>query len=246
MSRSRLSRAWSLVASVAVTLVACSSTPEQPILNQFFTASRLRDTTSLANFTTVAFEPNAQGIIIRFDITNVGAEQRQPLELRTLAKARAEAEMADTDFSKRKFAYQNENMEAIKRVLKAERENGRLAGKDAEVQAMWSKLVEDETAISRKVVDAKRKLASEKAIVDMSVNGTGAGKATDVSKYDGDLVSKDVSISAPVKLPGGQTAHKNLILTMQRAVLKATPEITGRWIITSIRDASGSPSPPRS
>jgi len=80
----------------------------------------------------------------------------------------------------------------------------------------------------------------------MSVNGTGAGKPTDVSKYDGELVSKAISISAPVRLPGGQTAQKNLIITMQRAVLKGTPEITGRWIITSISDASGSPSTPRS
>ena len=247
MSRSRLSLASSLaVVLAAVTLVGCSATPEQPILNQFFTASRLRDTTSLANFTTVAFEPNAQGIVIRFDITNVTAEQRKPLELRTLAKAHEEAEVADSDFSKRKFAYQSENIDAIKRVLKAERENGKLAGKDAEVQATWSKLVEDGAAISRKVVDAKRKLASEKAIVEMSVNGTGARKTTDVSKHDGALVSKDISISAPVKLPDGQTAQKNLIITMQRAVLEGTPEITGRWIITSIRDASGSPSTPRS
>jgi len=246
MFRSRLSLASTLVVSLAAVTLAACSTPEQPILNQFFTASRLRDTTSLANFTTVAFEPNVQGIIISFDITNVTAEQRKPLELRTLAKAHEEAEVADTDFSKRKFAYQNEHIDAIKRVLKAEREQGKVAGKDAEVQVAWSKLVEDGAAISRKVVDAKRKLASEKAIVDMSVNGTGAGKPTDVSKYDGELVSKAISISAPVRLPGGQTVQKNLIITMQRAVLKGTPEITGRWIITSISDASGSPSTPRS
>ena len=63
---------------------------------------------------------------------------------------------------------------------------------------------------------------------------------------DGELVSKDVSISAPVKLPNGQTAQKNLIVTMQRAVLKGDKDITGRWIITAIRDASGSASTPRS
>ena len=69
--------------------------PEQPILNQFFTASRLRDNTSLANFAMVAFEPNTQGIIISFDITNVTPEQRRPLGLRTLAKAHQDAEAED-------------------------------------------------------------------------------------------------------------------------------------------------------
>jgi hypothetical protein len=228
----------------AATLIGCSSTPEQPILNQFFTASRLRDNTSLANFTTVAFEPNAQGIVISFDITNVTPEQRRPLGLRALARAHQDAEAEDTDFSKRKFEYQTANIDAIKRVLKSEREHGRPAGKDAEVQATWSKLVEDGTAISKKVVDAKRKLAAEKAIADMSING--GPTHVDVAKYDGEMVSKDVSISAPVKQPNGQTAQKNLVMTMQRAVLKGDKDITGRWIITAIRDASGSASTPRS
>jgi hypothetical protein len=228
----------------AATLIGCASTPEQPILNQFFTASRLRDNTSLANFATVAFEPNAQGVIIRFDITNVTPEQRRPLGLRTLAKAHLDAEAADTDFSKRKFEYQTENLDAIKRVLKSERDNAKPAAKDAQVQVTWSKLVEDGAAISKKVVDAKRKLAAEKAVADMSVNG--GPTHVDVAKYDGELVSKDISISAPVKLPNGQTAQKNLVVTMQRAVLKGDKEITGRWIITAIRDASGSASTPRS
>jgi hypothetical protein len=228
----------------AATLIGCSSTPEQPILNQFFTASRLRDNTSLANFTMVAFEPNAQGIVISFDITNVTPEQRRPLDLRTLAKAHQDAEAEDTDFSKRKFEYQTANIDAIKRVLKSERENAKPGGKDAEVQATWSKLVEDGTAISKKVVDAKRKLAAEKAVADMSING--GPTHVDVAKYDGELVSKDVTMSAPVKLPSGQTERKNLVITMQRAVLKGDKEITGRWIITAIKDASGSASTPRS
>ena len=41
----------------AATLIGCSSTSEQPILNQFFTASRLRDNTTLAGFAVASFEP---------------------------------------------------------------------------------------------------------------------------------------------------------------------------------------------
>jgi hypothetical protein len=57
----------------------------------------------------------------------------------------------------------------------------------------------------------------------------------------GEFVSKDVSISAPVKLPSGQTARKDLVITMQRGA--------GHWIVTAITDAPpppGSPSTPRS
>ena len=46
--------------------------------------------------------------------------------------------------------------------------------------------------------------------------------------------------------PSGQTAQKNYVVTMQRAVLHADKELTGRWIITAIKDASGSPATPRS
>jgi len=150
----------------AATLVGCSWAPEEPILDQFFSASRLADRTSLANLTTVTFAPNQQGIVIAYDITTVTPEQRSPFG------------------------------------------------------------------------------TSEKTVVDLSING--GPTHIDVSKYDGDLLSKDVSISAAVKLPTGQTQRKNLIVTMQRAVLKADKEIVGNWIITGIRDAAGAASTPRS
>ena len=228
----------------AATLIGCSSTPEQPIINQFFTASRLRDNTTLAGFAAVAFEPGTQGTVTTFEITSVTPEQRRPLPLRTLAKAQDDARTADAEFTKRKDAYQVQNIDAIKRVLEAEREKRKLAPKDAEVQAVWSRFLEEGVAVSRKVGDARRKLASESTVVDMSING--GPTRVDIAKYDGEMITKEVSISAPVRLPSGQTAQKNLIVTMQRAVLNGDKDITGRWIITAMRDASGSASTPRS
>jgi hypothetical protein len=238
-----MSRSFAFLLAAA-TLAACSATPEQPILNQFFTASRLRDNTTLAAFSTVAFEPGTQGTVTTFDITNVTPEQRKPLTLRDLAKAQDEAKAADAEFTKRKETYQVENIDAIKRVLEAQRDKKKLAPKDAEVQAAWGKFLEEGVAVSRRVGDARRKLASESVVVDMSIN---AGPThIDVAKYDGDVITKEVSISAPVRLPNGQATQKNMIVTMQRAVLKGDKEIAGRWIITAIRDASGSASTPRS
>ena len=95
---------------IAATLTSCSSAGEAVLLSRFFAASRLRDHTSLQTFATVSFEPNVQGIITGFEITNVTPERQ-----------------------------------------------------------------------------------------------------------NGALMSKDVSISAPVQLPSGQTAQKNFIITMQRA-----------------------------
>src|SRR5262249_61393588 len=67
------------LALAAATLIGCSSTPEQPLLQQFFAASRLRDNTTLAGFAAAAFEPGTDGIITTFSITNVTPEQQKPL-----------------------------------------------------------------------------------------------------------------------------------------------------------------------
>jgi hypothetical protein len=245
MSRPRL-RAVSLVTASLTILgaVACSSAAEQPILKQFFTASRLRDNTTLASFSTVAFEPATQGIITSFTITNVAPEQRKPLTLKSIAQSQDAAKAEDAAFNKRKEEYANQNGEALQRIVKVGRD-GKLKGKDADVQAAWYKLLDEGVAISRKMTEARRSLAAQKGVVELSVSDSRNPVA--VTKYDGELVSKEVTIDAPVKLPSGQTAQKTLICTMQRGVLKGDKgEITGRWIVTGIRDASGSGATPRS
>lgn len=165
-----------LLAAVSLStlaVAACSGGSEQLILNQFFSASRLRDNTTLQSFARVAFEPGAQGTINSFVITAVTPEQRRPLNRRALAKAHDDAKAEDAELS---------------------------------------------------------------SIVELSVEDQ--RNTIDITKYDGDLVSKEVTIAAPVRLPDGGTAQKMLVVTMQRAVLKGDEEITGRWIITRIKDTT--------
>ena len=135
----RIARA--LVASLlAVAFTSCSSPGEEPLLSQFFAASRLRDRTALQDLASVSFEPNVQGVITSFEVTHVAS-----------------------------------------------------------------------------VVEA-----------------------------GGQSDSKDVSISAPVRLPDGQTLQKNFVVTMKRRRTAGDTNHWGGWMITAIKDASGSPSTPRS
>jgi hypothetical protein len=243
MHRPKLDPVAFIAASLTAFVVACSSASEQPILNQYFTASRLRDNTTLASFSTVAFEPAVQGTITSFKITNVTPEQRKPLALKSIAKTQDDVKAEDAAFTKRKEEYANQNGEALQRVVKAGRD-AKLKGKDAEVQATWYKLLDEGVTISRKMTDARRALAAQRTILDISVND--ARNPIDITKYDGEIVSKDVTIDAPVKLPSGQTVQKTLVVTMQRAVLTGDKTLTGRWVVTGIRDASGSGATPRS
>jgi hypothetical protein len=109
-----------------------------------------------------------------------------------------------------------------------------------------AKALEESTADDAGV--AKRKPATEGAVAELSING-GSSTPLDISKYEGEVVSKDVTIAAAVKSPTGDRLQKALLVTMQRAVLKGDKAITGRWIITAIKDAAlspGSPATPRS
>ena len=60
--------------AIAVTVGGCAA-PEQSILEQFFGASRLRDTTALQAVSTITFEPLQQGIVRTFEITDVTPER---------------------------------------------------------------------------------------------------------------------------------------------------------------------------
>ena len=234
----RFLRAVSLLAVVAPIVAGCSGATEQTLIGQFFNASRLRDNTSLDKVATVIFDPRTQGTVATFTVESIGPEQRRPLPLKSLAKAQEDAKAEDAAFTKRKEDYQSANLEAIQRVLKAERESTKLASRDAEVQTAWTKF-RDETAQSlKKMADIRHSLRTETQVVDRSIN---AGRtAIDVTKYEGELVSKDVSVSAPVRLPDGTTAQKTLVVTLQRATLRGDKEISGRWIVTGCKDAASS------
>ena len=162
--------AFAVLAVVTLSL-ACSGS-EQTIIGQFFSASRLRDNTSLDNIATVIFDPRTQGTVITFAVQNIAAEQRKPLQLKSLAQAQ-----------------------------------------------------DDPGALS------------ERQFVDRSLNG--GRSAIDVAKYDGEVISKDVTVSAPVRLPSGEMINRTIVVTLQRAVLrggKEAKDITGRWIVTKYRD----------
>ena len=130
---------------MAAALSACSSANanEENLVRQFFRASTLRDNMTLANFAVVAFDPKAEGTVNDFDVTAVSPEKTEPLRVIELSKTLTEAEAANKAFNEKKKTYQDANMEAIDRVLKAESAGRKLSGKDAQIQAEWTKWRDD-------------------------------------------------------------------------------------------------------
>ncbi len=234
MYRPRLSSmaVFALLVLAALT-VGCSSPPEDALLRQFFRASQLRDNGTLSNFAAATFDPRTDGVVTSFDIVSVGEERKMPLALQDLAKAHESARQADDEFNKRKKSYQDSNLDAIERVLKAEAAGRPATGKDAAVQAAWRKW-RDEASVSAKTVsEARNKLNADRPIAELSLQQ--GGQAVDVTAGAGEMVTKDVTINADVRAPSGETSQKQMVVSLQRAVMTlGGQERTGRWVITKI------------
>jgi hypothetical protein len=93
----------------------------------------------------------------------------------------------------------------------------------------------DRTAL-QKIATTSFDPAAHGIITSFDITGVVTGQAAG-------RVSKDVTISAPVKLPGGQTLQKDLVVTLERDG-SASGSAAERWIVTAIRDAPADLSPP--
>jgi hypothetical protein len=224
------------VLTAAALAAACGGAgEEQQILKKFFDASRMRDNVTLNNIAAVAFRPQEEGAVQSFSIESVAPETRKTLRIKELNAAFDAAKKEDEEFTRTKKEYQDKNIEAIDRVLKAERENKPLRGADAAVQQQWTKWREDTQHMSKKVSDARKAAADEQSIPSLSVYD--AREPVNVADFDGELVSKDVTITAKVRSPDGQVSDKTLVVTLERAEMKnaAGEARIGRWVVTAIK-----------
>jgi hypothetical protein len=225
---------------MAAALSACSSANanEENLVRQFFRASSLRDNMTLANFAVVAFDPKSEGTVNDFEVTAVSPEKTEPLRVIELSKALTEAEAANKAFNEKKKTYQDANMEAIDRVLKAESAGRKLSGKDAQIQAEWTKWRDDTGAEAKKVSSARAELSNARPLAELSLMPNAGAATPAVEEMDGTMVSKDITIAATVKGPDGASSQKNYVVTAQRAVVKGKDgDRQGRWIITAIKPA---------
>ena len=170
-----------------------------------------------------------------FTIAGTSDEQRRTLPIRELTAAVDKAKADDEEFAKRKKLYQDANFPALQRVVKAEQKKETVKGPDAEIQAAWTRWRDEQTQSSRRVSEARGKLATEQEQAVASLSSPGRDDV-DISKMDVEVVMKAVTVNAQVKTPDGQTVPKTLVFTLQRAVAKQGGQTTeGRWLIIGIQ-----------
>jgi hypothetical protein len=236
------SRTHSLVALVLVVVgvalfeIACSATPpEQQLLISFFRAARVRDNTTLGNISAVSFNPRTEGTVEDFEIVSVSPEQRRPVQIRALMDEEAKAREEEAAFSKKQSEFQTANREAIGRVARAESARQPVSGADAAVQASIIKWRSEQAQYSKRLSDVRTRLTRERNQAVSSLTPPGQPDV-DVSNMDVELVTKEVTVSAQVRTPDGQTTPRTLVFTFQRAVGNAGGQTrTGRWVISGLQ-----------
>ena len=222
------------ICALAGLVVGCAGGPEQATIRNYFTASRVNDTATLGNIAMVRFDRQEDGTVQSFSIESVN-ERGRALRMRELSQAVLDMTAAEDEFTERKKEYQDENFDAINRVLEAEREDGKVARGDVEVQEVWTTWRQETMGHAKAVSDAQAELSSETAVAELSMFDP--TNPIDVTEYDGDLISKDVTITARVRAPDDQEeVDQPMVVTMEQVHLTGPDgqQLEGRWVITGL------------
>ncbi len=216
-------------------LTACGGGGEEDqLVRAFFQASRFNDRSTVGNMSMVFFPPDENGIASSPSIDSMQEEQRVPLRMQELSEALVDARQAEEDFREEKKMYQDENEEAITRVIEAQRAEEDVAGADEEVQEMWNNLVDEERSHAQAVSDAT--VALNRAVQIANASVFDPSNPIDVTTLDGDVVTKDLTVTASVE-KDGSSSDRTMILTIQKAEIRGGGSdelVPSRWIITAL------------
>tara|TARA_B100000809_G_scaffold122928_1_gene120952 strand:+ start:51 stop:770 length:720 start_codon:yes stop_codon:yes gene_type:complete len=216
-------------------LTACGGGGEESqLIRAFFQASRFNDRTTVGNMSMVFFPPEEEGIASSPSIDSMQEEQRVPLRMQELSEALVDAREAEEEFRDEKRMYQDENEETIGRVIEAQRAEEDIAEADEEIQEMWNSLVVEERSYAQSVSDATA--AVNQAVQIASASVFDPSNPIDVTAYDGDIVTKDLTVTVSVE-KDGSSSDRTMMITIQKAEIRGGESdelVDSRWIITSI------------
>ena len=238
MSRVTIKRSLVVITALFVGggfLTACGGGGEEDqLVRAFFQASRFNDRSTVGNMSMVFFPPEDEGIASSPSIDSMQEEQRVPLRMQELGEALVDARQAEEDFREEKKMYQDENEETITRVIEAQRAEEDVAGDDEEVQEMWGNLVEEERSYAQAVSDAT--VALNRAVQIANASVFDPSNPIDVTAYDGDVITKDLTVTASIE-KDGSSSDRTMTLTLQQVEIRGGGSdelVASRWIITAL------------
>ena len=238
LPKMRATVAIALVIAPFALLAACSSAPpEQQTLNQFFRAARTRDNETLARMSAVEFNPREHGEVNNFEIASVSEERRTPLDFKPLIEAERKASADEMEFRKKRLEYESANRSALEAIAKMERDpKAKWTPAQQAMKTVWEKWRADASSMQKAAAAARASLAGATGPAEASLSQPGQPGLVP-EKFQGELISKDVTVNAEVN-HNGQVSPKTLVITIQRVVgTMDGAQRQGRPIITRIQGA---------
>jgi len=223
-----------VVPLLAMLVSACGGAgPEQTLIRAYFRAANVGDRGSLVNIAMFAWDASANGTVSSPSVDSVSEERSRPLRVKELTQTLADARAADETFTQEKVTYQDENFDAINRVLAAERDEEDVASRDTEVQEAWTDWRNRTMEHSQMVADAQQQLTAEQNTASLSMFDP--NNPLDLAQFDGEIQTKDVAVTATIER-GGSESEQQLTVTLQRTVLVGGDgePIEGRWVIANV------------
>ena len=212
-------------------VIGCSRPPEQQFLTQFFRAAKGRDNTTVGRMSAVEIDPRSQGSVESFSIENISPETRTPLTFKPLFEAEQKAMEEEKAFLKTKIDYQTANIKQIEEVLKIEASPApKYTPAQQKVKDEWDKWRAGIAEHARTTAGATAAIKRATGVAEASLTQPGQ-PALDAKAFEGETISKDVTVKADFKTPDGKTSEKTLVITIQRV---AGGGREGRPIITKI------------
>ncbi len=176
--------------------------------------------------------------MVDFEITNVSEERRSPLEFKTLIDAERNATAAELEYRKKRLEWESNNRQALEAIAKMERDpKAKFSAAQQAMKAEWEKWRSEASTMQKATSAAKAALAAATGPAEASLSQPGQPPLAP-EKFQGELLSKDVTLNAEVRAPGGQTSQKTLVVTIQRVSgTMDGAQRSGRPIITRIQGA---------
>jgi len=238
MSRVTIKRSLIVITALFVgsgLLTACGGGGEEDqLVRAFFQASRFNDRATVGNMSMVFFPPEEEGIASSPSIDSMAEEQRVPLGMQDLNVALESAREAEEAFRGEKKIYQDENEEAIGRVIEAQRADEDVDGDDEEIRDMWNNLVNQERDHAREVSDSTAALNRAVQLANASVFDP--SNPIDVTAYDGDIITKELTVTVSLE-KDGSSSDRTMVMTIQKAEIVGGENnelVPSRWIITAL------------
>ncbi len=207
-------------------LAACSGTPEEAFVSQFFRAIAQGDRATLAAVSLVPFpaEPPASWTLVE-----VSPETAGPYRVPALREEEQQATRRRDDQFQEFSAFRSANQEALREI--AERRDARpdanFSGRLGRIEAEWETHREERRMVREALAEAQMALDAERRRAQRSLD-----REAPVDYLTGSVVVRDLIVEA-------DGVRYRFTLMRYDLVNQFDDPVPARWLVTSIEPADG-------